>query len=278
MRNQLRIAFRSGKFITGFVIFAALLLLIILFPVFDHDKPLKIVTSIFQAPGKGFLLGADNFGRNEFVELVAGARTSLIIGLIAGAIATAIGLVMGLFSGYIGGMLDNILSSVTNIFLVIPSFIILVLVSVSISSRSYLTTALVIGFTSWPWTARAVRAQTTSLRNRDHVNIAKMSGYGVPKIILLEILPYVASYVVMAFILQVASGILSEAQISMLGLGPQNVATLGLMLSWATTYEAHMSGAWWAFIPVILVISLSTFSLNLMNSGLDQIFNPQIRG
>lgn len=278
MKNQIKTAFKSGKFLLGFIIFVVLLLGMIIFPMFNHTAPLKSVASLFTRPSANLPLGADNFGRNELVELISGSTNSLIIGLTAGATATIIGLVIGLFSGYLGGIVDNILTAITNLFIVIPSFVILVLIAASISTRSYMTTALVIGFTSWPWTARAVRAQTTSLRNRDHVNLAKMSGYNVPKIIVFDILPYVASYVVMAFILQVASGILAEAQLSMLGLGPTNVATLGQMFRWATQYEAYMSGAWWAFIPVIIVISLITFSLNLMNSGLDQIFNPQIRG
>jgi peptide/nickel transport system permease protein len=122
-----------------------------------------------------------------------------------------------------------------------------------------------------------VRAQTSSLRNRDHVNLAKISGHSMAHIIIRDILPYLGSDVMMAFILQVSSGILSEASLSMLGLGPQNVASLGLMMSWAMQFSALQVGAWWAFLPVILVITLITFSLNLVNSGLDQIFNPQLR-
>jgi peptide/nickel transport system permease protein len=230
-----------------------------------------------EAPLELHLLGTDNFGRDMMAQLVAGTRTSFLIGLFAGIIATLIGLTLGLLAGYLGGQLDNLISSITNIFLVIPSFVILVLVSVSISTRSFMTTAVIIGITSWPWTARAVRAQTTSLRNREHVNLSKLSGHSMPRIIIKDILPYIASYVVMAFILQVASGILSEASISMLGLGPRNVATLGLMMHWAGSFNALFNGNWWAFLPMVIMISLLSFSLNLMNSGLDQIFNPQIR-
>jgi peptide/nickel transport system permease protein len=230
-----------------------------------------------KAPIALHILGTDNFGRDMMAELVAGTKTSLLIGLVAGTIATLIGLTIGLLGGYVGGQLDNLLSSITNIFLVIPSFVILVLVSVSISSRGFMTTGVIIGLTSWPWTARAVRAQTTSLRNRDHVNLSKLSGHSMPRIIIKDILPYIASYVVMAFILQVASGILSEASISMLGLGPRNVATLGLMMNWVQSFNALFNGNWWAFLPMIVMITSISFSLNLMNSGLDQIFNPQIR-
>jgi peptide/nickel transport system permease protein len=223
------------------------------------------------------VLGTDNFGRDVLAQLVYATRTSLLIGLMAGTIATLFGLTIGLSSGYMGGNIDNALASIINIVIVIPSIVILILISVSLRTRSFVTIAFIIGITSWPWTARSVRAQTTSLRNRDHVNLSKLSGHSMPRIIVKDILPYVASYVLMAFILQMASGILAEASLSMLGLGPHNVASLGLMMSWAMTFNALANGAWWAFLPVIAMIALITFSLNLINSGLDQIFNPQIR-
>jgi peptide/nickel transport system permease protein len=273
----LKTAFKSGKFCFGFTVIAAILLLIIIYPMVNKTDPLKMSGMMFERPSEEHILGTDNFGRDMMAELVAGTKTSLLIGFFAGLIATLIGLAVGLIAGYTGGIFDNILSSLTNIFIVIPSFIILVLVSVSVSTRNFMATAIVIGFTSWPWTARSVRAQTTSLRNRDHVNLSKLSGHSMPRIIVKDILPYIASYVVMAFILQVASGILAEASISMLGLGPRNVATLGLMMFWATSFNAVLNGNWWAFFPMVIMITLITFSLNLINSGLDQIFNPQIR-
>ncbi|OPJ62686.1 ABC transporter permease [Clostridium oryzae] len=230
---------------------------------------------------KTFVLGTDNFGRDVLTELVAAMGTSLKIGLVAGTIATLIGLLLGLLAGYVGGTLDDFIMFITNIFTVVPSFILLILISFSVgqSARGVMLTAAIIGFTSWPWTTRSVRSQVISLRNRDHVNLSKLSGHSLPRIILTDILPYVASYVVMAFILQISSGILSEAQLSMLGLGPATtkVSTLGLMMNWAMAYKAILTGAWWAFIPVILAITLISFSLNLMNTGLDQVFNPQLR-
>jgi len=238
---------------------------------------LTAVTMEIEGPMQLHLLGTDNFGRDMMCQLVAGTKSSLYIGLIAGSVATLIGLIVGLLAGYLGGSFDNFLSSLTNVFIVIPSFVILILISVSISNTNIFSIGIIIGLTSWPWTARSVRAQTTSLRNRDHVNLSKLSGHSMPRIILRDILPYIASYVVMAFILQVASGILAEATISMLGLGPRNLATLGLMMHWAGNFNALFTGAWWAFLPMVVMITLITFSLNLMNSGLDQIFNPQIR-
>lgn len=228
-----------------------------------------------------FILGTDNFGRDVLTEMVAATKTSLGIGLLAGVIATFIGLMLGLLAGYVGGTVDNIILFFTNLFTVIPSFVLLILISYSVGDAQRGTTmiGILIGITAWPWTTRSVRSQVISLRNRDHVNLSKLSGHSMMRIILTDILPYVASYVVMAFILQISSGILSEAQLSMIGLGPATtkVATLGLMMNWATQYSAHLNGSWWAYFPVVLVIALISFSLNLMNTGLDQVFNPQLR-
>ena len=228
-----------------------------------------------------FILGTDNFGRDVLTELVAATKVSLRIGLIAGLIATAIGLILGLLAGYAGGVTDNIIMFLTNLFTVIPSFIILILISYSIgtNARGVGMVAIIIGITSWPWTTRSVRSQVISLRNRDHVNLSKLSGHSMMRIIFTDILPYIASYVVMAMILQISSGILAEAQLSMIGLGPATTrtATLGLMMNWAMQYAAHLNGSWWAYFPVVLVIACISFSLNLMNTGLDQVFNPQLR-
>jgi len=319
MGHYIKTMFKSGKFVVGFSIIAAVLLFITVYPMFDRRDPLAMTGGLYDRPNliqylqrnkagadkaeaernqeaedimamfgltaivrdtgpmQLYILGTDNFGRDVLGQLVAATKSSLLIGILAGSIATIIGLSIGLLAGYVGGQVDNFLSSLINIFIVIPSIVILILISVSIRSNSFLVTGVIIGFTSWPWTARSVRAQTTSLRNRDHVNLSKLSGHSMPRIIVRDILPYIASYVVMAFILQVASGILAEATISMLGLGPRNVATLGLMMFWAGSFNALFNDNWWAFFPMVVMISLITFSLNLMNSGLDQIFNPQIR-
>ncbi len=226
-------------------------------------------------------LGTDNFGRDVLTELVKATGVSLEIGFVAGLIATLIGLTLGLLSGYIGGLVDDIIMFVTNLFTVIPGFVMLILISYSLGQeqRGAFTVAVVIGFTSWVWTTRAVRAQVVSLRNRDHVNLSKLSGHSIVHIILADILPYIASYVVMALILQISTGILAEAGLSIIGLGPKtsDVPTLGLMLNWALIYQAQILGKWWAYLPVLLTIALVTFSMNLMNTGLDQVFNPALR-
>jgi peptide/nickel transport system permease protein len=238
--------------------------------------------NVTQLPNVRVLpLGTDNFGRDVLTELVKATGVSLQIGFVAGIIATLIGLTLGLVAGYVGGLMDDLIMFVTNLFTVIPGLVLLILISFSIGQehRGAFTIAVVIGMTSWVWTTRAVRAQVISLRNRDHVNLSRLSGHSIFYIILADILPYIASYVIMALILQISTAILAEAGLSILGLGPKTtkVPTLGLMLNWAFIYQAQVLGKWWAYLPVIVVIALISFSLNLMNTGLDQVFNPTIR-
>ena len=238
--------------------------------------------NISQIPNVRVLpLGTDNFGRDVLTELVSAIGISLLIGLVAGLIATSIGLILGLAAGYIGGVVDDVVMFFTNIFTVIPTIVLLILISYSIGQehRGAMTIAVVIGFTSWVWTTRAVRAQVISLRNRDHVNLSKLSGHSTARIILMSILPYIASYVIMALILQISSAILIEAGLSILGLGPKTteVPTLGLMMNWAMIYQAQVLGKWWAYLPVIITIALISFSLNLMNTGLDKVLNQALR-
>ncbi len=226
-------------------------------------------------------LGTDNFGRDVLTQLVTATAVSLRIGLVAGVIATTIGVTLGLVAGYLGGLADDLITFFTTLFIVIPSIVLLILISFSIGQeqRGAFVIAVVIGLTAWPWTARAVRAQVISLRNRDHVSMSRLSGHSLIYIIFRDVFPYVASYVVMAFILQISAAILIEANLSILGLGPRttDVPTLGLIMNWAMIYQAHILGYWWAYVPAIIAITLIAFSLLLMNTGLDQIFNPQLR-
>jgi peptide/nickel transport system permease protein len=228
-----------------------------------------------------FVLGTDNFGRDVLTQLVTATAVSLRIGFVAGILATSIGLILGLLAGYMGGLADDLISFATNLMIVIPSIVLLILISFSIGQeqRGAFVIAIVIGLTAWPWTARAVRAQVISLRNRDHVSMSKLSGHSLIHIIFRDIFPYIASYVIMAFILQISAAILAEANLSILGLGPRttDVPTLGLMMNWAMIYQAHILGFWWAYVPVITVITLIAFSLLLMNTGMDHVFNPQLR-
>jgi len=245
--------------------------------VFERPNPMKIVGLLYDPPSSTAWLGTDNFGRDVFTQLMYGTRTSLFIGLVAGLEATAIGVLIGTVAGYAGGTVEEVLMAITNVVITIPSIVILILLSYAVGTRSTLTMGLIIGAITWPWTARAVRAQTSSLRTREHVAIARLSGSGGLRLIVDEILPYMASYVIMAFVLQLNSGILQEAALSMLGLGPSEGISLGVMLHWALLWESVRTGAWWAFVPPALFLTLIAFCLFLLQSNIDEILNPRLR-
>lgn len=252
-------------------------------PLFYPFGPDEKVGSLFDDPSAQHLLGTDNFGYDVIAVLMASTRNSLINGLLAGTLATAIGVAIGILAGYIGGWLEELLMGITNIVLAIPAIVILILISMSLQStnipflKGIAGLALVIGITSWPWTARAVRAQASSVATREHIDIAKLSGARTPGILVFDVLPYLASYVVMAWVLQLASAILAESTLSMLGLGPSGTNSLGMQLHWALAFQSVAVGAWWAFLPPTIVLTLISFGLLYLQSSLDEVFNPRLR-
>ena len=269
---------KSPSFVIGMGLFLATLMLALLGPLFMHVDVNTRVGLAYMAPSSAHWLGTDHMGVDMISLLIAGLRSSLYVGFLAGTVATLVGTLIGLYGGYKGGLIDDILTVGTNLFLVIPSLIVLILLSSSIENgRSLTLIALIIGCTTWTWSARAVRAQSSSLRGRDHVALARINGYGTFGIVLLHIMPYLLSYIFMVFILQMATGILSEASISMLGLGPYDSISLGKILNEAKTNEALTDGAWWAFAPAMVLITVIVFALYIINTSLEGVFNPRLR-
>jgi peptide/nickel transport system permease protein len=248
-------------------------------PLVVSTDPDTVIGGLYDKPGGGLatLLGTDNEGQSVLANLVYGTRTSLLVGLVAGLIASTIGLVLGLVAGYQGGWLDDAISGLTNVALAIPSIVLVILLGIALNNRSSLALALIIGITSWPWMARAVRAQSTSIRSREHIDVARLSGASWLSILTRDVLPYLLSYVVMAFVLQVSGAILAEAALSLLGLGPSGTTSLGVMLYWALAWGSIRTGAWWAFLPPTVMLTLIAFSLLLLQSSLDEVFNPRLR-
>ncbi len=274
---MIRSLFHNGRFRLSFVLIALIVVTALVGPRLDDRNPLFAVGGRYDEPSSQIWLGTDAIGNDVFLQLMHGLGTSLYIGLVAGVVATLIGVVIGTLSGYIGGLLDEVLMGFTNILITVPTIVILVLLSVALQNRSTLLLGVIIGVTSWPWTARAVRAQTSSLKTREHVDVAKLSGAGTFGVIMREILPYMASYVVMAFVLQLSSGVLNEAGLSLLGLGPSQSISLGKMLQSALQGEALRTGAYWAILPQTILLSVIAFSLLLLQSSLDEFFNPRLR-
>lgn len=280
MLKLLKNLLKSPMFVIGVSIFLLTLIIAFFGPVFYHvdTNARDIVAGPYAPSSAEHLLGTDHLGRDYMSLLIAGLRSSLYVGFVAGIIATVLGVLIGLFGGYRGGWIDEVLNMFTNLFIVIPSFVILVLISSAVKDgRSLTLIGLIIGLTTWSWSARAVRAQASSLRTRDHIALAKINGASSLTIVLKHVLPYLLSYVFMVFIMQVSSGILSEASISMIGLGPLDSTSLGIILNQAKDNGALSDGIWLAFLPATIIITLTVFALYLINTSMEGVFNPRLR-
>ena len=204
-------------------------------------------------------------------------RASFVVGVLGGGIAAVIGMLVGFTAGYRGGIVDDILNMLTNVVLVIPTLAVLIVVAAYLTVKGFVTEGIFIGATSWPWAARAVRAQTFSLVSRDFVDVARLSGKGTWNIISKEIAPNMSSYLLMMFILLFGGAILIGATLDFIGLGPSNAMSLGLMMNNAVLWSALQLGVWWWFIPPGVGIVAIVGGLYVMNVGLDEVFNPRLR-
>jgi len=278
MSEILFFAFRNVKLRIGLIIVLFFLLLGIFGPMISkYQDPLDYVGQGYQPPSKEHWLGTTTFGQDVFTQLVYGIRSSFFVGLVGGGIATIIGLVIGFLAGYEGGWIDELLMMLTNILLVIPTLALLIIVAAYLPYRGVFIQSIIIGLTAWPWTARAVRSQTLSLRTREFVNLARISGRSHMKIIMYEVLPNMMSYVFMVFILQFGGAILAAVGLDFIGLGPSRGISIGLMLQNAVLWNAIQLGMWWWAIPPGLVITLVVGALYFMNVWLDEVFNPRLR-
>ncbi len=231
----------------------------------------------YSPPSSRHWLGTNTFGQDIFLQLVYGLRSSLLIGLVGGGIATFIGLTLGFVAGYAGGMVDELLMMITNVMLVIPTIAILIIIAAYLPYRGVVIESIIIGLTSWPWTARAVRSETLSLKAREFVHLARISGVRPLKIVFLEIAPNMLSYVFMVFILQFGGAILAAIGLDFIGLGPTRGVSLGTMLQQAVLWNAIQLGMWWWVIPPGAVITALVAALFIVNTGLDEAFNPRLR-
>jgi len=273
---SLELLIASKKFLVGISVLLSFTGLAIIMPWF-MPNPKDMIATPWEPPSTQRILGTDLFGRDVFSLFVHGMNMSLRIGTLTGLIATAVGVAIGAIAGYKGGLVDEILMSITNVMLVIPTLALLIVLAAFLKIRNEMLMAFIIGITSWPWTARSIRSQTLSLKAREFIDLARMSGLSELKIVFQDVLPNMFSYVFMCFALQMANGILSETALSMIGLGPTDIVSLGMMLRWALLWETVRLGKWWVFIPITVAITLLTTSLLLINTGMDEMFNPRMR-
>ncbi|KAA9378842.1 ABC transporter permease [Microbispora cellulosiformans] len=278
MRNEaLHFALRNRKLVVGTVVIAVFLVAGVVGPMTIGHKPADYVGPAMAPPSGEFWFGTTTFGQDVFAQFLYGLRSTFLVGVLGGVLASVVGMVVGFVAGYRGGWVDELLTMVTNIVLVLPALVVLLIVNAYLGVRSVGVQALFIGLTSWPWAARAIRAQTFSLRSRDFVDLARLSGVRTPRIILREIAPNMSSYLFLTFILLFGSAILIAASLDFIGLGPTDSVSLGLMLNNAARWSALQLGMWWWFVPPGAGITAIVGALYVMNVGLDEVFNPKLR-
>jgi peptide/nickel transport system permease protein len=273
----LRLALGNTKLVIGAGVVLVMLVIAILGPYLTDQTPLAFGPALQESPSSAHWFGTTTNGQDVFAQFVYGLRASFIVGTLGGALAAIIGMLVGFTAGYRGGIVDEVLSMLTNVVLVIPTLAVLITIAAYVATRGFVTEALFIGATSWPWAARAVRAQTFSLVSREFVDIARLSGRRGWKIIATEIAPNMGSYLLMMFILLFGGAILIGATLDFIGLGPSNAMSLGLMMNNAVLWSALLLGSWWWFIPPGLGIMGIVGGLYVMNVGLDEVFNPRLR-
>jgi peptide/nickel transport system permease protein len=276
-REALYFAVRNRKLVGGLVVVVVFLLAAVAGPWFVSADPLAYVGPPAVGPSGEYPFGTTTFGQDVFAQFLHGLRATFFVGAVAALIAGVLGMAIGFTSGYRGGLVDEVLNMITNVVLVLPVLAVLMIIAAYLQVRDVQVQAVIIGLFSWPWVARAVRAQTLTLRAREFVDLAKLSGAPVRRIIFREIAPNMASYLFMVFILLFGGAVLFAATLDFIGLGPTDGISLGLMLNHAKQWSAMNLGMWWWFIPPGLGITTVVGALYIMNVGLDEVFNPKLR-
>jgi peptide/nickel transport system permease protein len=268
---------RNKKLVFGLSVELLLVLFAIIGPMIAKYGPQDFTGAQLHHPNGTYWLGTNYLGQDVFSQLANGIRESYLIGALGAVSAAVVGMALGFTAGWRGGILDEILQMITNIIVMIPSLVLLVVIGSYLTSRSILFEGVFIGLTTWPWVARAVRAQTFSLRSREFVEMAKLSGKRPLQIIVREIAPNMASYLFLVVILLFGSSMLIAASYDFLGLGPTGIVSLGTMMNQAQNEAALFYREWWWFIPPGAVLTAMVVALLVANVGLDEIFNPKLR-
>jgi peptide/nickel transport system permease protein len=229
------------------------------------------------APCAEYPLGTQSEGRDMLSLLIVGSGVTLKIGLIAGAIAIVVGTALGLIAGYCGGKTDSIISAIVDTGMTIPPLAIMILIAASISSLSVAGMGIIIAITAWMQPTRVIRSQMLSMKERNYVQMAKISNVSGLGIVFKEIMPNLLPFLACTFVNAVSTAILSSIGLEVLGLGSQQSNSLGVTIYFAIYYSAMWRGLWWWWLPPIIVIVLIFVSLFLISVGLDELGNPKLK-
>ncbi|MEV4009870.1 ABC transporter permease [Nonomuraea angiospora] len=267
---------KSGKLIIGLSIVGFFAVVAIVGPMVAGD-PEAMVGGRVEPPSDTAWLGTTDTGQSVLDQLLYATRDSMLIGFSVGLLATAVSLAFGVTSGYLGGWLDEALSLLSNVALVIPAIPLLILIADYVDGGGPLMIALIIAAISWAGPARVIRSQTMSLRNREYVDAARVSGEPGWRIMIVHILPNLVPLIASGLVWGVIGGVLTESGLSALGVGGGYATTWGSMLYFAQNGYALSLGAWWWFVPPGLCIAVLGTGLSLINFSIDELMNPRLR-
>ena len=249
------------------------------FMVIDPKHAYPLSAAAKKAPSLRYPLGTDFFGRDLLAAMVVGMWQTAAIGLLAGGIGTVIGVVLGFISAYFGGWIDTSIKTICQILTPIPVLLIQVVVAGTLDKRdvTIFMMALIIVVLSWMGTTLVVRAQVLTMKERQFVAVAKLSGVGSMGIIFKEIMPNLLPFIAAAFVVQVFQAVFASFYLAVLGLGPLREPLLGNIIWSAQGQGAFFNGWWWWPIEPAIAMVLILGSLALINMGLDELANPRVR-
>ncbi len=263
--------------LAGLILLSFFIAVAVIGPYITPYKPNQLyIGTPLAPPNEKFLLGTDELGRDILTLVIYGTQISLIVGLVAAFISIIIGSILGLLGGYYGGILSDILMRITDMFIMMP-WLPLMIVFAALFGSSIWNIMIIIGITTWPTTARTVMSQVLSLRERLFVEAVKAVGANDRYIIFKTILPNTMPIIFTNGILSVAYAILYEAGLSFLGLGDPTHVSWGMILYYANSCGAIVSGAWWYILPPGICITLLVLAFTLISHGLDEVLNPRLR-
>ncbi|MCG9628145.1 ABC transporter permease [Vibrio mediterranei] len=269
--------FDNPKAAVGILIVTTVCLMCIFAPLLTDVLPDARVGRPHQAPGAEHFLGTTRMGRDVWAQVLYGGRVSLMVGFVAGTFVIIMAMIVGIAAGYFGGVIDNILSFTTNLFMVIPSLPLMLVLASFLDQVSPLVIAIIIGATSWPWGARVLRSQTLAIRNRDFVHAAEVMGETKPRMLFAEIMPNMMSILASSFIGTVIFAIMTQATLEFIGLGDPLAVTWGGMLYNADQTSAIRIGAWWEIMAPSVALASVAIGLALINFSIDEISNPKLK-
>lgn len=273
----------SGKFQLGVVITMLLIVvallhqLLLLLTLGSEIDPMAAGSfAIFLDPGAEHLLGTDRFGRDVLGLVLIALPVSLTVAFLAGAISTAIGVLIGFFSGFKGGRTDGVLRTITDMFIVIPTLPLIIILAANTRNLGSVKLALVLAMFSWPVAARVIRSQVLSLRERPYIELSRMTNLSDREIIVGDILPNMAPYVAIGFAQASVGSAFALVGLTVLGIGPSSQMDLGRIISEALGYGVISMGKEWIFIAPVALLILLFLGLALISQGMEEFFNPRL--